>query len=274
VKRRSKLGQIALAVLLVLGLMFTVAACGNSEQGDIEGNGEEKPVVYKVGTEPTFAPFEYKDIETDEITGFDIDLIKAIAEEGGFEVAIQGLGFDALIPALQGGTIDIVASGMTIDEERSKQVDFTAPYVNSGLALAVVVNNDVIMSEKDLQGKTVAVQIGTTGAKKANALKDAGIVAKVLTYDTIDVLMAELTKGTADAVINDLPVTQEFINTGHNEVKIVGEPLDSEQYGFAVAKGKAELLEKLNSGLQVVMENGTYAELLEKYDLPENAWAK
>ena len=273
-KRRSKLGQIALAVLLVLGLMFTVAACGNSEQGDIEGNGEEKPVVYKVGTEPTFAPFEYKDIETDEITGFDIDLIKAIAEEGGFEVAIQGLGFDALIPALQGGTIDIVASGMTIDEERSKQVDFTAPYVNSGLALAVVVNNDVIMSEKDLQGKTVAVQIGTTGAKKANALKDAGIVAKVLTYDTIDVLMAELTKGTADAVINDLPVTQEFINTGHNEVKIVGEPLDSEQYGFAVAKGKAELLEKLNSGLQVVMENGTYAELLEKYDLPENAWAK
>ena len=119
--RRSKLGQIALAVLLVLGLMLTVVACGNSEQSNNEGNEAEKPVVYKVGTEPTFAPFEYKDIETDEITGFDIDLIKAIAVSG-FEVEIQGMGFDALIPALQ-GTIDIVASGMTIDEERSKQVD-------------------------------------------------------------------------------------------------------------------------------------------------------
>ena len=145
---------------------------------------------------------------------------------------------------------------------------------NSGLALAVAVNNEEINSVEDLQGKTVAVQIGTTGAKKANALKDEGIVKKVLTYDTIDVLMAELTKGTADAVINDLPVTQEFINKGHHEIKIVGEPLDSEQYGFAVAKGKTELLEKLNSGLQTVMENGTYAELLEKYNLPENAWPK
>ena len=272
-KKGNKLGQLILAGLLVLVLMLTLVACGNSAEGDAEENGE-KSVVYKVGTEPSFAPFEYKDLETDEITGFDIDLIKAIAEESGIQVEIQGLGFDALIPALQAGSIDIVASGMTIDEERSQQVDFTAPYVNSGLALAVGVNNEAITSEEDLQGKTVAVQIGTTGAKKANALKDAGIVAKVLTYDTIDVIMAELTKGTADAVINDLPVTQEFINKGHNEVKIVGEPMDSEQYGFAVAKGKAELLAKLDSGLQAVMENGTYAELLEKYNLPENAWPK
>ncbi|HHY06229.1 MAG TPA: basic amino acid ABC transporter substrate-binding protein [Clostridia bacterium] len=271
-KQKRKLGQIVLAVLLVLGLVFTVVACGKTESNEnVTGNEE---VVYKVACEPTFPPFEYKDIETDEITGFDIDLIKAIAEESGLKVEIQGLGFDALTPALQAGTIDIIASGMTIDEERSKQVDFTEPYINSGLALAVAKTNETIKSEKDLQGTKVAVQIGTTGAKKANALKEAGIVKQVKTYDTIDVLMAELAKGTVDAVINDLPVTQEFIKKGHSEIKIVGEPMDSEQYGFAVAKGKTELLQKLNDGLEKVMESGKYAELLEKYALPENAWPK
>ena len=95
---------------------------------------------------------------------------------------------------------------------------------------------------------------------------------QVKTFDTIDVLMAELAKGSVDAVINDLPVTQEFIKKGQQEIKIVGEPLDSEQYGFAVAKGNEELLEKLDAGLDKVMASGKYEELLEKYDLPENAW--
>ncbi len=104
-------------------------------------------------------------------------------------------------------------------------------------------------------------------------MKDAGIVEQVKTFDTIDVLMAELAKGSVDAVINDLPVTQEFIKKGQqDELKLVGEPLDSEQYGFAVAKGNEELLEKLDAGLDKVMASGKYEELLEKYDLPENAW--
>jgi polar amino acid transport system substrate-binding protein len=246
-----------------------MVACGNNTAEQENGAAEE--TVYKVGTEPTFQPFEYKDLETDEIVGFDIDLIKAIAEEGGFKVEIQSLGFDALIPAVQSGTIDIVASGMTIDEERSKQVDFTQPYINAGLALAVAKSNETIKSEEDLEGATVAVQIGTTGAMKANELKEQGIVEKVLTYDTIDVLMAELTKGTVDAVINDAAVTESFIKSGHDDIKIVGEQMNTEQYGFAVAKGNTELLQRLNDGLQKVMASGKYEQLLAKYDLPANA---
>lgn len=165
-KKRSTLGRIVCAVLLMLGLVLTVTACGKTES---KGDGAEKnaeDVVYKVACEPTFPPFEYKDIETDKITGFDIDLIKAIAAESDIKVEIQGLGFDALIPALQSGTIDVIASGMTIDEKRKLQVDFTEPYINSGLALAVAKANNIIKSEADLQGATVAVQIATTGAKK------------------------------------------------------------------------------------------------------------
>ncbi|MGI6605545.1 MAG: basic amino acid ABC transporter substrate-binding protein [Peptococcia bacterium] len=263
-KKGSLLRKVC-TVFLVIGLMMSMAACGNGDSNV----DEEK--IYKVGTEPTFQPFEYKDLETDEIIGFDIDLIKAIAEESGIKVEIQSLGFDALIPAVQSGTIDIVASGMTIDEERGKQVDFTAPYINAGLAIAVAKSNETIKQAEDLKGTTVAVQIGTTGAKTANALKDEGVVAKVLTYDTIDVLMAELTKGTVDAVINDAQVTEAFIKSGHDDIKIVGEQMSVEQYGFAVRKGNADLLAKLNSGLEKVMENGTYDELLAKYELPVNA---
>jgi ABC-type amino acid transport substrate-binding protein len=263
-KKGSMLKKVC-TVFLVIGLMMSMVACGNGDSNV----DEEK--IYKVGTEPTFQPFEYKDLETDEIIGFDIDLIKAIAEESGIKVEIQSLGFDALIPAVQSGTIDIVASGMTIDEERGKQVDFTAPYINAGLAIAVAKSNETIKSAEDLKGTTVAVQIGTTGAKTANALKDEGVVAKVLTYDTIDVLMAELTKGTVDAVINDAQVTEAFIKSGHDDIKIVGEQMSVEQYGFAVRKGNTELLEKLNSGLEKVMTSGKYDELLAKYELPANA---
>jgi len=267
--KMRKTMKLVWAVLLMFGLMVTMVACGNNTAEQENGAAEE--TVYKVGTEPTFQPFEYKDLETDEIVGFDIDLIKAIAEEGGFKVEIQSLGFDALIPAVQSGTIDIVASGMTIDEERSKQVDFTQPYINAGLALAVAKSNETIKSEEDLEGATVAVQIGTTGAMKANELKEQGIVEKVLTYDTIDVLMAELTKGTVDAVINDAAVTESFIKSGHDDIKIVGEQMNTEQYGFAVAKGNTELLQRLNDGLQKVMASGKYEQLLAKYDLPANA---
>lgn len=263
----KKFGKIALAVLLIFGLILTVSACGKQEAKE----PEKKEVVYKVGTEPTFPPFEILDPKTNEITGFDIELIKAIAAESGIKVEIQNIGFDGLIPALQSGTIDIIASGMTITEKRAEQVDFTKPYVNSGLALAVKKDDTKITSAEDLKGKVVAVQIGTTGAIKAEALKEEGVIKDIKTYNTVDVVMAELAKGTVDAVINDAPVTQEFISKGHDEIKIVGEPLDSEQYGFAVAKDKKELLQKINDGLDKVIKSGKYGELLKKYNLPENA---
>jgi polar amino acid transport system substrate-binding protein len=276
----KKYGKIMLVVLLALGLVLSAAACGKpapAPQPPKQEPPKEQPkpeVVYKVGTEPTFPPFEFLDKNTNEITGFDIDLIKAIAAEEGFKVEVVNLGFDGLIPALQSGTIDIIASGMTITDKRKEQIDFSNPYVNSGLAIAVAKNNDTIKSEADLKGKKVAVQIGTTGANKADELKKKGIIKTIKTYNTVDVVMAEVAKGTVDAAINDAPVTQDFISKGHSEIKIVGDLLDSEQYGFAVAKGKKELLDKINSGLKKVIEKGQYKELLKKYNLPETALPK
>jgi polar amino acid transport system substrate-binding protein len=264
--------KFIVTVMLIFSIILTIAGCGKTQEA--VQNDQSKEVVYKVGTEPTFPPFESLDPKTNKITGFDIELIQAIAKENGIKVEVQSIGFDGLIPALQSGTINIIASGMTIRDDRKKQIDFTDPYINAGLALAVAKSNDSIKSLDDLKGKSVAVQIGTTGAIKADELKKSGVVKEIRTYNTVDVVMAELAKGTVDAVINDAPVTQDFIVKGHDEIKIVGDLVNTEQYGFAVAKNNPELLQKLNDGLKKVIENGKYAQLLKKYNLPENAQPK
>lgn len=258
-----------LILLLAFVMIFSLAACGGGEEPVEEGGeaveeGGEEPQVYLVGTEPTFPPFEFTD-EAGEITGFDIDLIKAIAADQGFEVEVQNLGFDGLIMAVQSGNIDIIASGMTIKPEREEKVDFSTAYINAGLALAVADGNDEIQSVDDLKGKKVAVQIGSTGAAEAQRLMDEGIVAEVVTFNTVDVVMMELVNGGVDAVINDLPVTQAYMTKQPDKIQLVGEPLTSESYGFAVSEGNAELLEMINTGLQNMIDNGTYAELQTKY---------
>ena len=123
--------------------------------------------VLRVGTEPTFAPFEYLDSATKTYAGYDMDLIRAVADKAGYDVEIINMGFDALIPALSSGTIDVIAAGVSITEERAKRVDFTTPYYTTGLSILVrKTDAGTLKTMKDLEGKRIAVQIGTTGAEK------------------------------------------------------------------------------------------------------------
>ena len=174
-------------------------------------------------------------------------------------------GFDGLVPAVESGTIDIVASGMTITPERAKKISFSDPYINAGLALAVPVSDNVTKGVDDLQGKTVGVQIGTTGAMKVKELAEQGKVGRVVTFNTIDMAMLDLQNGGVDAVINDLPVTKVYVAKQPGKVKIVGDAITSESYGFAVSKKNAELLQKINAGLHNLRENGDYDYLMSKY---------
>ncbi|MFZ7101335.1 MAG: basic amino acid ABC transporter substrate-binding protein [Peptococcaceae bacterium] len=258
--------KTALVVLLVLSLL-AVAGCAKQEEPNAETPKEapQEEAVYRVGTEPTFPPFEMTDEKTGDIIGFDIDLIKAIAEDQGIKLEIMNLGFDGLIPAVQTGNIDIIASGMSIRPDREEEVDFSEPYIDAGLAIAVAGDNEDINGQDDLQGKTVAVQIGTTGAAKAEELKNEGIIKEIKTFNTVDIVMMELMSGGVEAVINDKPVTEAYMAKQSGKIKIVGEVLESDSYGFAVKEGNQELLEKINKGLQNVKDNGKYQELQKKY---------
>ena len=151
-----------------------------------------------------------------------MELIKAMGKKAGFaKVTVKGMGFDALIPALDAGNIDVAIAGMSITDARKQKVNFTDPYYESGLATLVRKDNTTIKSLNDLKGKTIAVQLGTTGAEAAGKIEGA----TVKTFDTSDTACLELKNGGADAVISDLPVLQYFLKQGGGEyAKMVGEP--------------------------------------------------
>lgn len=259
----KKLFKLGLVMLAVMALMITAVGCGEKAQNKAAGDKEDKQKIV-VAFEPTFAPFESTD-ENGEFVGFDIDLIKAIAEVQEMDVELKSLGFDGLIPALQTGQISVAVSGMTIKPEREEKVNFSLPYYEAGLVMAVREDNNEIVKPEDLAGKSIAVQIGTTGADKANEFAEQ-YGAKVKTFNTTDLVFMELVNGGVDVVINDKPVTQDFINKkGQGKVKMVGDLLEGEYYGIAVAKENTELLESINEGLKKLKENGKYEELYKKW---------
>ena len=249
------------AVLLAMVLVFSLAACGGGEEEE-----SADTVVYKVGTEPTFPPFDTTD-EDQNIVGLDMDLITAIGEDQGFKVEFENLSFDGLIPALKAGNIDIVAAGMNKDDpERQEQVDFSDAYYESQLYVAVTVDNDTINSIDDLSSDMrVAAQTGTTGAEKVTELAESGQIAEAVILDGLDTVMMQLINGDVQAVINDKPVTEAYMAKQPDQIKMVGEALNAENYGFAVQKGNTELLEKINAGLANIKEDGTFDELVDKW---------
>ena len=156
-----------------------IAAAGEEASARAAAAGKSgadaEKVTYKVGTEPTFPPFDTTD-EEQNIVGLDMDLIKAIGEDQGFEVTFENLSFDGLVPALKAGNIDIIAAGMNKDDkDRQAQVDFSDAYYESKLMVAVTADNETIKSVDDLtKDMKVAAQTGTTGANKTQKLQEAG----------------------------------------------------------------------------------------------------
>lgn len=245
---------LCMVSLLALGAIFS--GCGS----DKKAAQEEK--VLKVGCNADFAPFEFQDVSGKEYIGFDMDLIRAIGKEMGYEVKIQNINFDGLIPALEAGNIDVIISGMTITKERADKVSFAKPYYQSGLTVVVKKDNDTIKSFKDLEGKTVAVQIGTTGANKAKEIKNA----KVKEFNSSADTFMELKAGGVDAVVNDRPVNDYYLSqVGDKDAKSLSEVLSAEEYGMAMSKKNVALTKKIDEALEKLRANGEYDKIYEKW---------
>lgn len=246
---------IALVMLAVFALSLALVGCG----------GQQAPAakkVLKVASDTAFAPFEFQDEKSKQYVGFDMDLINAIGKQMGYEVQIQSMNFDGLIPALEGGNVDAVISAMTITDERAKKVFFSKPYYKSGLTIVVKSDNNSIKEFKDLEGKRIAVQIGTTGAEEAKKIKSA----KIREFNTAPEAFLELKAGGVDAVINDMPVNEYFMTQpSGKDAKQVGAPLSAEDYGIAVAKKNGELGEKINKALDELKKNGEYEKIYVKW---------
>ena len=247
-------------------LAVTLSACGGDEGGTSTGDGGDGLELVAEGqltvcSDIPYPPFEFE--QGGEYTGFDMDLMRRIAEGLELEMQVQDVGFDGLQSGavLAAGQCDIAASAMTITEEREQNLDFTEPYYDSKQSLLVPAGSD-IASIDDLAGKKVAVQQGTTGADYAreNVPDEAEIVA----FPSDAELYQAIQSGNVDAVLQDLPVNLDHTEDGKFE--IVEEYETDEQYGFAVAEeGKDNLLEAVNEQLAELRDGGEYQEIYDQY---------
>jgi polar amino acid transport system substrate-binding protein len=219
----------------------------------------------RVGCEPTFAPFEFKDSKTGAYEGFDMDLIREMGRRAGHKVEIVSMGFDALIPALSAKSLDVVASGVTITEERAQKVAFTAPYYVAGQGLLVrTADKDKYTDLNSLKDKTIAVQIGTTGAEMAAKVPRA----KVKAFNATSEAFMDLRMKGSEAVLLDKPVIGYFMVVKPSAAKgLTLQPVvfEAESFGFAVRKGEDKLLDELNSALKAMREDGTYGKIYSKW---------
>jgi len=233
----------------IFALLGLVLAIGLSV---IPAFSQTPPNPFRVATEATFPPFEFQ--QGGQLTGFDIDLMRAIGKEADLNIDFRNLPFDGIIPALQARTVEAAISGMTITSERAQAISFSRPYFRAGLAIAVREDNRTIKNFEDLKGKRIAVQIGTTGALEATKIPGA----TVSQFDSAALALQELINGRVEAVVNDKPVTLYAIKqAGLRGVKVVGELLTEEFYGIALPKN-SPYLQLINDALGRVIESGQY----------------
>ncbi len=250
--RRSRLAYLVLT-LLFGALGAGILAPGAAAQGE----------HYVIATDITFAPFEFQD-EQGNFVGIDIDLLNAIAEDQGFSVTFKPLGFDAALQAVQANQVDAVIAGMSITDERKAVFDFSDPYFESGVQMAVLDTNETITSYEDLRGKRVAVKNGTEGAEFAESIKDEYGFSTVYFADSAS-MYDEVRTGNSEAIFDDYPVLNYGIAQG-NGFKTVTPKEQGANYGFAVNKGQnPELLAKFNAGLNNLRESGRYDEIIDTY---------
>lgn len=263
----KRLLKIVLLGALVLSLVIAIG-CGSKETANNAGNTTGDPakgeVVYKVGTDAAYAPFESVD-PSSKIIGFDIDIVSAIAAAEGIKVEFVNTAWEGIIPSLTEKKNDILVSALTITEERKKEVDFSDSYFESTNYI-VIAKDSAVAALADLKGKKVSVQQGTTGDIALTEFlgKD---YAGVKRFKGTPEAFLELKNGKVDAAVADSGVVMEYVknNADLNLKYVIDDKFEKENYGIAVRKGDTELLGKINAGLQKIKENGEYDKIYEKW---------
>ncbi|XAS68994.1 amino acid ABC transporter substrate-binding protein/permease [Micrococcaceae bacterium Sec5.7] len=261
-QRASTVIGALLAVAVVFFCTVGAAAAPDTAQaGTPPSNVSGKKFV--IGTDTTFAPFEFRD-GSGELTGIDMDIIREVAKSQGFEVEIKSLGFNAALQALSSNQVDGVIAGMSITEPRKLIYDFSEPYFESGVQMAVAKGDAGIKGYEDLRGKTVTAKTGSEGETFASSIAGQyGFTVKALDQSAT---MYELVKsGNAVAVFDDYPVLAYGISQNNGLKSVTGKEQGG-SYGFAVNKDQnPELLAAFNTGLAELKSNGQYQAILDKY---------
>lgn len=232
------------------------ASSESAGEAKAEGSYAGKTLI--MATNAEFPPYEYH--EGKDIVGIDVEIAKAVAEQMGAKFEVSDMAFDAIISAVDSGKADFGAAGMTVTEDRKKNVDFSDTYATSVQSVIVSENSD-IKSIDDLKGKKIGVQQGTTG--DIYATKDYGKDAVQPFPKGVDAVLA-LGAGKVDAVIIDGNTAKAFV-ADQKGLKLLDSAYAEEEYAICVKKGNTELRDGINAALKELKASGKLDEIVAKY---------
>ncbi len=228
---------------------LTLGATGVHAQGN----------VLRVGTDATFPPMEF--VEHDKRTGFDIELVEALAKAMGKQVEWVDIDFKGLIPGLVSKRFDMAVSAIYITDERKKVVDFTDPYYAGGLVAMTKSGNTAIKKLQDLNGKKVTVQVGT---KSVGYLQEHYPKVQRIEVEKNQEMFNLVDIGRADAAVTGKPAAYQYVRTRPG-LRVLEEQLTTEEYGMALRKDTPELTKAVNAALAKLKADGTYAAIVRKW---------
>lgn len=249
------------ASLLITALLAGCSSKASTTNTAVPANTPSTEKVLRVGTETTFAPYEFKDGK--KYIGFDIDLMEAIAQKIGYKMELKSVDFDELIPALETNEIDMIAAGINPTEDRSKIVIFSEPYFkDNGFITVVRKTDDTIHSMQDLANKKVITQTGTISTDMAKHIPGATVKEVKNNEDAFKALQ----KSETDAVIIDTVVATYYLKQdAYQDLRLAGEPSDPRGTVWAFRQDDTELRDQINQALDELKADGTYKTIYEKW---------
>lgn len=248
-----------------MNLLYKIAASAGLltlALGSVQAQNKE----LVVGSSATYRPFAYEN-PAKEIVGYDVDIIKAVAQKAGLQIKVVNTPWTGIFAALNNGDVDLVISGVTINDKRKQSYDFTMPYFEARQLIAVH-KDSTAKSLKDLAGKKVGVVTGSTG-DDAVSREFGKTNPDIRRFESTPVVISELVNSGVDAAIGDNGVIA-FRVQEHKQLKTVNDPsFPKEYFGIVVKQGNKALLDKLNSGLSAIKADGSYAQIYKKWFLAE-----
>lgn len=257
----------------IAALLISTAACSADDSADAGADSEEEPApgltledvqeagVLTVGTEGTYRPFSYHEGGSGELTGYDVDVVTAVAEKLGVDVQFEETQWDAMFAGLESARFDVVANQVSITEERQETYLFSEPYTVSNGVIVTLTDDDEISSFEDLEGKTTAQSLTSNWYDVA---VEAG--ADVEGVEGWAQAVTLLEQGRVDATINDKLTYLDYQATEDNEgIKIAAETEDQSFAALTFRQGSESLVEAVDEALAELAEEGTLTEISEEY---------
>lgn len=256
--------KIALITLVMLVMSILAVGCGSNQKGDTSMEDIKKKGKFVVGLDDTFAPMGFKD-EKGEIVGFDIDLAKEVAKRMGIEVEFKPVEWDGIVLSLKNKDIDVIWNGLTITDERKKEINFSKVYLMNKQAI-IVKSNSAINGKADLNGKLVGLQLGSSAEKAVDSdAETAKSLKEIKKYPNNTDALMDLSAGRVDAVVVDEIFGRYYTSKKANEYKVLEDNFGEETYGVGIRKEDVKFKEELDKALDAMKADGTAAEISKKW---------